>query len=125
MGKRHIDPKKQWAKKKFDDAVVASGVGWMVVQWHIEHESSRRCQECHDYSMVPNQFNDMPKDMPYEEVKKIFDAHVANRIEHNAKVSRDSDPVRITLFLLKVDRCVNITDDQGDLLKPVQEIPNG
>jgi hypothetical protein len=127
MGQNNIDPAKQWANKQFDDAVVAAGVGWMVVQWDLQYEPSVRvnCKACHDYTMFPNQFNDMPKDMPYEEVKAIFDMHVANRIEHNAKVHRDTDPVRITLFLLKVERCVNITDDNGKLLKPIQEIING
>lgn len=118
MGSNNINPSRQWAKKDFGDAVLAAGVGWMVVQWEIQYESTGRadCKECHDYSMVPNQFNDMPKDMPYEEVRKIFDMHVTNRIEHNAKVHRDTDPVRISLFLLKVDTVVNITNDQGNLV---------
>lgn len=101
----------------------------MVVQWEIRHEPSVRsnCKVCHDYTLFPNQFNDMPKDMPYEEVRKIFDAHVANRVEHNAKVNKDTDPVRISLFLLKVETVVNITDDQGKLIQPAKdrEIPNG
>jgi hypothetical protein len=127
MGQNKIDPNRQWARKDFGEAVVASGVGWMVVQWQIQYEPSicRNREDCHDYSMVPDQFNDMPKDMPYEDVKAIFDAHVANRVEHNAKVHRDTDPVRMTLFLLKVERCVNITDDNGDLLVPIEEINHG
>jgi hypothetical protein len=125
MGTNSIDPFGKWFSKTFDDAVVASGVGWMMVQWQIDYESSRDCEGCHDYTMFPNQFNDLPKDMPWGQVKKIFDAHVANRIEHNATVHRDTDPVRITLFLLKVECCVNITDDQGNLIDPVEEILNG
>jgi hypothetical protein len=127
MGKNNIDPTKEWARKDFGDAVVAAGVGWMVVQWQIDYEpsTSRNCKGCHDYTMFPNQFNDMPKDMPYGQVKKIFDMHVANRIEHNATVHKDTDPVRISLFLLKVDRVVNITNDHGDLINPVEEVING
>ena len=127
MGSNKIDPKKQWFKKNFTEAVVASGVGWLVIQWEIKYEpsTSRSCAECHDYTMFPNQFNDMPKDMPYEEVLKIFNAHVENRKEHNAKSHSETDPVRISLFLCKVDRVVNITDDNGDLINPVEEIKFG
>jgi hypothetical protein len=129
MGNNTIDPNREWANKNFGDAVLASGVGWMVVQWEINYEPSicRNREGCHDYSMFPNQFNDMPKDMPYEEVRAIFDAHVANRVEHNAKTNRDTDPVRISLFLLKVETVVNITDDHGNLIQPAsnREIPNG
>jgi hypothetical protein len=126
MPNKEIDPTKEWARKDFGDAVIAEGVGWMVVQWHIQYEPStcRNRPDCHDYSMVPDQFNDMPKDMPYEEVKAIFDAHVANRREHNAKTTRDTDPVRISLFLLKVEMVVNITNDNGNLVRPFREIPN-
>lgn len=117
MGINKIDPNKNWAKKDFGEAVLASGVGWMVIQWEIGYEpNGRECKECHDYTMFPNQFNDMPKDMPYGQVKKIFDAHVANRVEHNYKVHRETDPVRISLFLCKVEECVDITDDNGDLI---------
>jgi hypothetical protein len=126
MGKYNIDPTRQWANKQFDEAVIASGVGWMVVQWHIQYEPStcRNRPGAHDYSMVPDQFNDMPKTMTYDEVKAIFDAHVANRREHNAKTTRDTDPVRISLFLLKVDTVVNITGDNGKLVRPFREIKN-
>jgi hypothetical protein len=124
MGKNNIDPNGQWANKQFDEAVIASGVGWMVVQWEIRHEPDRTCEGCHDYTMSPNQFNDMPKTMPYGQVKKIFLDHVANRQEHNAIHHRDRDPVQISLFLLKVDMVVNITDEQGALIDPVEVITN-
>jgi hypothetical protein len=125
MGRNNIDPNGHWARKDFGEAVVAAGVGWMIVQWQIQYERDRECEGCHDYTMRPNQFNDIPKDAPWGQVKKIFDKHVANRIEHNATAHRDTDPVRITLFLLKVEECVNITNDQGELLTPVEVITNG
>jgi len=103
--------------RDFPDAVDSSTVGWMMVEWRIMKDDNK-CKDCGgNYCLNPNQFEDLPigtsKKSAISQLKKF----IQNRRNH---VSADPNaPVRTSLFLLKVVKVADITDDHNNLLDDV------
>jgi len=114
VDKDFIDPNSEWALKHFPDAVDPATVGWMVVEWAIMYEPNK-CKDCGgNYSLFPDQFNDIPISKTRAEAVEIFRRHKRNRRQNIPKGAKDNR--RTTLFLLKVVKYANITDDDRNLL---------
>jgi hypothetical protein len=106
----------------FPDAVDSSNVGWMLVDWKIMHEPNR-CATCGpNYSLKSHQFEDMPIGTTREEAIALFRKYKRNRRENIP--TREHDAKRNSLFLVKVIKVANITDDSRGLLLD-EEIDNG
>lgn len=100
--------------KNFPDAVDSADVGWMCVEWRIRREDNR-CSDCGpNYSLNSNQFEEMPLATTRAEAIENFRKFKRNRRQHIG--TRDASPRRVTLFLLKVVKVANITDDDRNLL---------
>jgi len=106
--------------RNFPDAVDSDDVGWMIVEWRIERDR-KRCEDCGgDYSLYSSQFEDLPKGTTAEQARRMLRRYVKNRREH---ISTSCDgPIRTSLFLLRVDRVANITDDENNLFDDVEVV---
>jgi hypothetical protein len=108
-----IDPCSDWIQKNFPDAVDSADVGWMIVEWKIKYEPNK-CKNCGgNYALVPNQFDEYPLSMQQGQANAKFRQSINNRRSHPG--NKETDPRRRTLFLCKVIRVADITDDDRNL----------
>jgi hypothetical protein len=106
--------------KNFPDAQDSTDVDWMIVSWDIKHEPNK-CSDCGgNYSLVARQFNELPVGATRDEAIALLRKHVRNRRQANSNNQRSTSPRRKTLFLCKVVKVVNITDDNRDLLTDIE-----
>ena len=108
----------KFEERDFPDAVDSSSVGWMMVEWRIMKDDNI-CKDCGhgNYSLNPNQFEDLPIGTTPGQAVAMLKKYIKNRREH---VSTDlKAPVRTSLFLLKVVKVADITDDHNNLLDDV------
>jgi hypothetical protein len=111
-----IEDDSAFARKDFPDALDSTDVDWMIISWDIRHEPNK-CSDCGgNYSLKARQFNELPVGATRAEAIELLRSHVRNRRQANATNQRPSSPRRKTLFLCKVVKVVNITDDNRDLL---------
>jgi len=103
--------------RNFPDAVDSDDVEYMMVEWRIMKEYNK-CVDCGgDYSLNSNQFEDMPIGTNLGQAVSSFRNFVNNRRQHTTPNDPDA-PVRTTLFLLKVIKVSDITDDNRNLIAP-------
>jgi len=120
MPVKPIDPNSDWALKNFPDAVVAADVEWMIMEWVIKYEGNK-CKDCGgNYSLHPEQFNDVVRlqGETDQELRtraiELFRGHKRNRRQNINRHPRANR--RTSLFLCKVVKTANITDDDRTLL---------
>jgi hypothetical protein len=100
------------------NAVPSNDVGWMLVEWTIRRDD-KKCKDCGgNYTLHPDQFEDLPVGVTLKQATKILRKYVKNRRENVS--DRPDDPVRDTIFLVKVVKVANITDDRRNLLPDVE-----
>jgi hypothetical protein len=100
--------------KNFPDAVDSADVQWMMVEWKIRQDNNK-CSDCGgNYSLNPNQFNDMPVGTTKAQALTQFRKHIRNRRDHNNQ--NPDSPRRTSLFLCRVIRVAQVTDDDRTLL---------
>jgi hypothetical protein len=124
MPVKPIDPNSDWALRNFPDAVVAAGVEWMIIEWVIKYEGNK-CKDCGgNYSLEPSQFNELSR-LPNETDQELrtraiemFRFHKRNRRQNIARGPRS--PRRTSLFLCKVVKVANVTDDDRTLLSDTE-----
>ena len=108
-----IDPNSDWAQKNFPDAVDSADVGYMVIEWTIKYEPNK-CKDCGgNYSLEPNQFDEFPISMGEGQATAKFRHYINNR--RNNVGQGDTDNRRTSLFLCKVVKVADITDDDRNL----------
>jgi hypothetical protein len=114
MPDKPIDPNSDWALENFPDAVDSKDVGWMIIEWVIKYEPNK-CKDCGgNYSLEPSQFNELPLAATRAEAVAMFRLHKRNRRQNIG--THEKSPRRTSLFLTKVVKVADITNDKRELL---------
>jgi len=99
--------------RNFPEAVDSDDVLWFITEWRIQLEPNK-CVDCGgDYSIYPNQFEDLPPGTTKKQALARLKEFETNRRE-NVSTHPDA-PVRQTLFLSRIVKKVDITDDNNNL----------
>jgi hypothetical protein len=81
--------------------------GWMVVQWNAQKNACEGTPNCKEFTLYSRQVDHAPADLSDDEVQVWFQRYVQNR-QDNVK-----NQLGQTLYLLKVEQIIQITDFNG------------
>jgi hypothetical protein len=82
---------------------------WMVLEWSVQKNDCKGSSSCREYKLRTNQFDHKPAGLTEEEIQAWFQQYVQNRQDH----APSKDQLGQTLYLLKVEKIVQITDFNG------------
>jgi hypothetical protein len=84
---------------------------WMVVEWSVQ-KNACKSSNCREYTLRAHQFDHAPAGLTDEKVQAWFQKYVQNRQDSGPS----KDRLGQTLYLVKVEQIVPITDFKGKLV---------
>lgn len=86
--------------------------GWMIVEWRVQKNDCKGVPSCKPYLLNAVQFDHLSASTFVAEVAAWFEGYMQRRRE----AGPCKDQLGQTLYLLKVERIVPITDFEGELI---------
>jgi hypothetical protein len=86
--------------------------GWRVVEWRAQKNDCKGTAGCKEYTLRSRAFDHIPEDSTEEEVQEWFGRFVESRQKHAPAMHQLGQ----TLYLLKVEQIVPITDFEGEVI---------